>query len=168
MKSSRGMGKVAASKKPKRKSRYAEAGEVEEPDLSYYGEAEPTPPREVDPELLRDLSPSRPSYDTTVGGSGRPSAFPTLPSRSLSGDIASAIKDVRSFLPSELSNLRVGRGGVGYEFNLGDNQTITPTIGKDRVGVTYKMGFSKGGKVKSASKRGDGCAQRGKTRGKMY
>jgi hypothetical protein len=29
------------------------------------------------------------------------------------------------------------------------------------------MGFKKGGKVSSASKRADGCAQRGKTRGKM-
>jgi hypothetical protein len=29
-------------------------------------------------------------------------------------------------------------------------------------------GFKKGGKVKSASARGDGIAQRGKTRGKMY
>ena len=28
-------------------------------------------------------------------------------------------------------------------------------------------GFAKGGKVASASKRADGCAQRGKTRGRM-
>ena len=31
-----------------------------------------------------------------------------------------------------------------------------------------KMGMKKGGKVSSASKRADGCAQRGKTRGKMF
>ena len=30
------------------------------------------------------------------------------------------------------------------------------------------LGLKKGGKVVSASKRGDGIAQRGKTRGKMY
>jgi len=30
-----------------------------------------------------------------------------------------------------------------------------------------EMGLKKGGKVSSASKRADGCAQRGKTRGKM-
>ena len=29
------------------------------------------------------------------------------------------------------------------------------------------MGYAKGGSVSSASKRADGCAQRGKTRGKM-
>lgn len=32
---------------------------------------------------------------------------------------------------------------------------------------TSKMGMKKGGSVGSASKRADGCAQRGKTRGKM-
>jgi hypothetical protein len=30
------------------------------------------------------------------------------------------------------------------------------------------FGFKKGGSVSSASKRADGCAMRGKTRGKMY
>ena len=30
-----------------------------------------------------------------------------------------------------------------------------------------KMGMKKGGKVSSASKRADGCAQKGKTRGRM-
>lgn len=29
------------------------------------------------------------------------------------------------------------------------------------------MGYAKGGKVSSASKRADGCAQRGKTKGRM-
>ena len=31
-----------------------------------------------------------------------------------------------------------------------------------------RVGMKKGGKVSSASSRADGCAQRGKTRGKMY
>ena len=35
-------------------------------------------------------------------------------------------------------------------------------------GLGSMSGFSKGGKVGSASKRADGIAQRGKTRGKMY
>ena len=39
----------------------------------------------------------------------------------------------------------------------------------DRLGdgTDYRSGYKKGGKVSSASKRADGCAQRGKTRGKM-
>jgi hypothetical protein len=37
-----------------------------------------------------------------------------------------------------------------------------------REGEAYNYaGYAKGGKVGSASKRADGCAQRGKTRGKM-
>ena len=34
-------------------------------------------------------------------------------------------------------------------------------------GLKGTLGYKKGGQVKSASKRADGCAQRGKTRGKI-
>jgi hypothetical protein len=37
---------------------------------------------------------------------------------------------------------------------------------KDRQAIKG-MGYAKGGSVGSASKRADGCAQRGKTKGKM-
>jgi hypothetical protein len=37
-----------------------------------------------------------------------------------------------------------------------------------RAALKGFMGAKKGGKVSSASKRGDGIAQRGKTRGKLY
>lgn len=37
---------------------------------------------------------------------------------------------------------------------------------KDRQSIK-DMGYAKGGKVGSASKRADGCAQRGKTKGTM-
>jgi hypothetical protein len=37
---------------------------------------------------------------------------------------------------------------------------------KDRQAIK-DMGYAKGGSVGSASKRADGCAQRGKTKGKM-
>jgi hypothetical protein len=36
-----------------------------------------------------------------------------------------------------------------------------------RDAVRGQRGYAKGGSVGSASKRADGCAQRGKTRGKM-
>jgi len=43
--------------------------------------------------------------------------------------------------------------------------------GVDEFGVEYEIPFKKGGRVKgkakSASQRGDGCAKRGKTRGKI-
>lgn len=51
---------------------------------------------------------------------------------------------------------------------------ITP--GPEKIGMAprrigyepLKLGMKKGGKVSSASSRADGCAQRGKTRGKVY
>jgi hypothetical protein len=38
---------------------------------------------------------------------------------------------------------------------------------KTRQQAKSEMGMKKGGKVSSASKRADGCAQRGKTKGRM-
>lgn len=49
--------------------------------------------------------------------------------------------------------------------------TVEPKLLKMPSGrvpaITYTRKFAAGGKVKSASKRADGIAQRGKTRGKM-
>lgn len=39
-------------------------------------------------------------------------------------------------------------------------------VAKDKVGAFAKYDLKKGGKVSSASSRADGCAQRGKTRGR--
>ena len=36
-----------------------------------------------------------------------------------------------------------------------------------KIGLEYEIPFKKGGKVSKASKRADGCAQRGKTRGRL-
>jgi hypothetical protein len=46
--------------------------------------------------------------------------------------------------------------------------STTPTGGTEPLGFNAVAGYKKGGSVKSsASKRADGCAVRGKTRGKM-
>lgn len=58
----------------------------------------------------------------------------------------------------ELKSTKIG-GGVGGA-GIGD-------IGIKGIGKKSKLDYSKGGKVSSASKRGDGCAQRGKTKGRM-
>ena len=52
----------------------------------------------------------------------------------------------------------VSRGGGGA--GLGD-------VGIKGIGKKSKLDYAKGGKVSSASKRADGIAQRGKTKGKM-
>jgi len=41
-------------------------------------------------------------------------------------------------------------------------------VRQERIKASATSGMKKGGKVSSASSRGDGIAQRGKTRGKMY
>lgn len=76
----------------------------------------------------------------------------------------------------------VGLGGVipAIAANAGDNAGfalgILPGLAyqdykrkKDASGAenSSNPGMKKGGKVKSASARADGCAQRGKTRGKI-
>ncbi len=43
---------------------------------------------------------------------------------------------------------------------------LSPEVGGGRVGAKWSKTFAKGGKVSSASKRADGIAQRGKTKGR--
>ena len=45
--------------------------------------------------------------------------------------------------------------------------TVSPAKIGNTYGVRYTANFSKGGKVSSASKRADGIAQRGKTKGRL-
>jgi hypothetical protein len=51
-------------------------------------------------------------------------------------------------------------GGVNQTFNMQPQATAQPAAPTSAI-------FKKGGKVNSASKRGDGIAQRGKTRGRV-
>ncbi len=48
-----------------------------------------------------------------------------------------------------------------------DTRLYNKSKGKPASGPAKFMGMKKGGKVSSASKRADGCAQRGKTKGRM-
>jgi hypothetical protein len=68
-----------------------------------------------------------------------------------------------------------GGGGGGSDFAGGYLMDKLKGLGfgGGSSGVTMKKGgkvkgYAKGGSIKSASSRGDGIAQRGKTRGKMY
>ena len=59
-------------------------------------------------------------------------------------------------------------GEVDSMANTINYGTTTPTGDNQPVGFSAVAGMKKGGMVKSsASKRGDGCAQRGKTKGRM-
>lgn len=90
---------------------------------------------------------------------------------------------------AQLTNLDLGKEGVGatgrvsYKLPLDKESEVeayadlaaqkrkgqkldfsTPMLG---VGYTRRFNFKQGGKVKSASARADGIAQRGKTKGRM-
>lgn len=45
--------------------------------------------------------------------------------------------------------------------------TLSPGLSSGNPVVKFKTSFKKGGSVSSASKRADGCAIKGKTKGKM-
>jgi hypothetical protein len=62
--------------------------------------------------------------------------------------------------PKSITPDRLFRRDILNEFPGGNGRVIYPTDYDN-------AGYKKGGKVNSASKRADGCAQRGKTKGRM-
>ena len=56
---------------------------------------------------------------------------------------------------------------TGLGSAMQNNPRMAGNIGALGAGLGKRMGMKKGGKVSSASKRADGCAVRGKTKGKM-
>lgn len=73
----------------------------------------------------------------------------------------SSIQDLRDLREGKIDNQELkervrARGGAGGA-GVGD-------VGIKGIGKKSKLDFAKGGKVKSASARADGCAIRGKTR----
>lgn len=62
--------------------------------------------------------------------------------------------------PTTTTSGTEGMGGVNQTFNMQPQATAQPA-------APAAPAFKKGGKVVSASKRADGIAQRGRTRGRM-
>jgi hypothetical protein len=58
-------------------------------------------------------------------------------------------------------------GDVDNMANTINYGSTTPTAGAEPLGFNAVAGYKKGGSVSSASKRADGCAIRGKTKGRM-
>jgi hypothetical protein len=58
------------------------------------------------------------------------------------------------------------------EYSMDEFEKMTPKLGREPLKLPMKKGgavkkMASGGKVSSASRRGDGCAIRGKTKGRM-
>ena len=97
------------------------------------------------------LDPTEPQTFTGGGGGGRSGMF-------------------SSYSPaSGREGLGLGRtGGFAGPTVRGEGFKVSAGVGRrGSVGVGGKVKFSKGGSVSSASKRADGCAVKGKTKGKM-
>ena len=60
---------------------------------------------------------------------------------------------------------RGGGGFGGFGVNIGGGRASPDWSGGPMV--RFRKSFAKGGKVSSASKRADGCATKGKTKGRM-
>lgn len=136
-----------------------------------------------------------PSFDLakTTGARGTPEVGPTTGGGSSGGGSSGGARDQRlrpltpvssaprdrlavspaviSQEPSTLGNLAGDRGATAYGATAsipfrkgGKADAHEPTGGKKR---NMAKKYATGGKVSSASKRADGCATKGKTRGKM-
>ena len=63
--------------------------------------------------------------------------------------------------------VNVGKGGGGSGGASSDRRELQLGSDLDPKSMMKNEGYKKGGKVSSASSRGDGIAQRGKTKGRM-
>jgi hypothetical protein len=86
---------------------------------------------------------------------------PSTSKPSMDSDNASAMS-VNERIKKSLENARQGSGPTD---SRSVNQRIKESLGMKKGGTVKKM--ASGGSVSSASKRGDGIAQRGKTKGRM-
>ncbi len=77
------------------------------------------------------------------------------------------VKDVDPETFAEIEN-KAGLKGIEDKFKRADSATPRPPARERMKAAMSELdGMKKGGKVSSASKRADGCAMRGKTRGRI-
>lgn len=77
------------------------------------------------------------------------------------------VKDVDPEAFAEIEN-KAGLKGIEDKFKKADSATPRPPVRERMKAAMSELdGMKKGGKVSSASKRADGCAMRGKTRGRI-
>jgi len=81
----------------------------------------------------------------------------------------SLISDPKSALTNAAKNYAKDLAVDSFKNRSGNQENAiqaTPSSGREMDTADYGGGLKRGGKVKSASRRGDGIAQRGKTKGR--
>ena len=122
--------------------------------------ARPMPPMSAGPAPEKPAAPVKPAPAATaaparVGRAGQAAAAADVARPPAATTRKNKERESEGFL----SRLKRGLTGGGYEFEGGGRE-----FGRKAGGA---IGYKKGGSVGSASKRADGIAIRGKTRGKM-
>lgn len=86
--------------------------------------------------------------------------------RDFSGKLKEKTPDTNPF--KDFSDMITGgAGALGKSLSKYASTIKSPAQRRDEEKASKEKGFAKGGKVSTASSRGDGIAQRGKTRGRM-
>jgi len=122
---------------------------------------------------IPQLSPRKDRGEEVMGkialGMGVPAGAALVAGRVGEGDRNAAQRDKAADAKreSDAEMMRESRGvAKPANFDAMEESKRDAQDAKDRAKIK-SMGFAKGGKVSSASKRADGCATKGKTRGKF-
>ena len=127
----------------------------------------------VDPTFPKALKSGR-HYKSTYGSSvGGPSQEYPITDRMGRPELMDIENSKKLNYPATSDGRRIGARGqvIGYKEdfpNMVDSADDTKKAEMDEIKKPKKAtGMKKGGSVSSATKRADGCAQRGKTKGRM-
>jgi hypothetical protein len=152
----------------KKVKRFQEGGFTKEQE-EWLGGADRTDPYIL--ARMRRAVPDAPKSEPKV----EPKVEPTIKTETKQGqnrmiDDATRLKAVREKAPRYIVKGRSPKSINSDRLVRRDILNQFPDSKSGEVGTTTEYddaGYKKGGKVKSASTRGDGCAKRGKTKGKM-
>jgi hypothetical protein len=156
-----------------KKKRFAEGGSIDEPSVGVSGSLPPMRRNEADyaKDLANFIHKNRgrdPSFkDMTAADVARiPKDLGLTILAGYGVPIADAASSVVNAGSSAIEKMRGEPDGPKLHRSKNkDDPTITTSPDGKSGGMGPRM--AKGGKVSSASRRGDGCAQRGKTKGRM-
>lgn len=149
-----------------RKRRYAEGGEIGQPGEVYPSEPPPGMPGPAP--MPGPVAPSIP-----VGGSGGTAREGLGAINQGANTVGNALDQISGSLKGAAESIGGGLGGLGDMGGKGGGTSPSNPMDMywNKMAGMKKGGkvksYAKGGTVSSASKRGDGIAQRGKTKGRM-